>query len=60
MILKRARIELDDDTDKILCHYYAVETEEPTVVEINGREYPAVIHAERIDNSYYIRLDICR
>ncbi len=60
MILKRARIELDDDTTKLLCHHYAVDTEEPTIVEINGREYPAVLHVDKIDHSYYIRLDICQ
>jgi hypothetical protein len=58
MILKRAHIELDDDTDKVLCHHYAVDSEEPTVVEINGREYPAVLTVNKIDNTYYIRLDV--
>jgi hypothetical protein len=60
MKLRRARIELDYDELKVLCHHYAIDKEEPTMVEINGKEYPAILHVEKTNGSFFIKLDICR
>lgn len=60
MELRRARVELDYDHMKIMCHHYSNEIDEPTIVEIDGREYPGIINVKQKDYSYIIKIDICK
>jgi len=60
--LVRARVELDYEDESLRCNYYPTLAEESTLLEINGREYPAIIKIKNKPNSYsyIIKIDVCK
>ena len=62
MKLVRARIELDYKEMSLRCNYYPTIAPESTLLEIDGREYPAIITIKNKPNSYsfIIKIDVCK
>jgi hypothetical protein len=60
--LLRARIELDYKGESVRCNYYPNLAEESTLLEINGREYPAIVSIKNKPNSFsfIIKIDVCK
>jgi hypothetical protein len=63
MTLLRFSMELDYTDMSLRCNHYPKVVDEPTVVEIDGREYPAVLSIQQdVENpfSFIISIGVCK
>jgi hypothetical protein len=56
----RARVELDYEEGNLRCNYYPNLFEDPTLLEINGEEYPATMNITHKYSSIIIKIDVCK
>jgi hypothetical protein len=58
--LVRACIELDYTEGSVRCNYYPTLAPETTLLEIGGREYPAIITVKDNLDCFTIKIEVCK